>query len=106
VRTHSELDFIELGDKKISMTKLTTLWDRARGLPLFSGISAEIPSTPLSVSIPRFVDFLPLRYTIGAPNMEIKDRYAFMEVKNGIATFTYPIAQNESGSDQGGVVQI
>jgi hypothetical protein len=90
IRVNGEGGSMKVNDEDVALTKLTTLWDRSRGLPLFAGITAEIPSAPLSISIPRAYSLLPLRYTIGAPAMETVDQYVFISVRDEVAKFIRP----------------
>lgn len=90
ISANGEGGSMKVENEDVPLTKLTTLWDRSRGLPLFAGITAEIPSDPLSISIPRARSLFPLRYTIGAPAMEIVDQYVFISVREGVAKLIRP----------------
>ncbi len=87
VRLNTETETLSLDGVDLTLRKLTILWDRSKGLPIFSGISAHLPSTPLRISIPKGDDALPLRYTIGSPGMAIKDKWVFLKIQDATATF-------------------
>ena len=90
VRLNPETETLDVDGISLTLRKLTILWDRSKGLPIFSGISADLPSTPLRISIPKGQDVFPLRYTIGSPGMTIKDRWVFLKIQEGAATFMRP----------------
>lgn len=90
VRINPETETLDIDGVKLTLRKLTILWDRSKGLPIFSGISAYLPATPLRISIPKGPDVLPLRYTIGSPGMTIKDKCVFLQIKEDAATFMRP----------------
>lgn len=87
VRIHPENETLDIDGVKRTLRKLTILWDRSKGIPIFSGISANLPTPPLKISIPKGADVFPLRYTIGSPGMTIKDRLVFLKVEEDAATF-------------------
>jgi hypothetical protein len=87
VRLDSETETLSLDGADLTLRKLTILWDRSKGLPIFYGISAHLPSTPLRLSIPKGPDAFPLRYTIGSPGMPIKDKWVFLKIQDAAATF-------------------
>lgn len=90
VRINPDTEPLDIDGIKTTLRKLTVLWDRSKGLPIFSGISANLPNSPLRISIPKGPDIFPLRYTIGSPGMTIKDRWVFLAVQDDAATFTRP----------------
>lgn len=90
VRVNPETDSIDLDGMQIALKKLTILWDRSKGLPLFFGISAHLPATPLTISIPKNNGLFALRYTIGSPGMSIRDKWVFLKIEDGTATFMRP----------------
>lgn len=90
VRINPDTETLDIDGVKLTLRKLTILWDRSKGLPIFSGISAHLPATPLRISIPKGPDVFPLRYTIGSPGMTIKDKWVFLHIKEDTATFMRP----------------
>lgn len=87
VRLNIETETLSLNGTDLTLRKLTILWDRSKGLPIFSGISAHLPSIPLRISIPKGPDAFLLRYTIGSPGMPIKDKWVFLKIQDAAATF-------------------
>jgi hypothetical protein len=90
VKVYPAAQSIDVGGEKVTLNKLTLLWDRSKGLPLFAGISAELPTVPLRVSLPKDPKIFPLGYTIGSPGMETKNEWVFLTVRDGEATFIRP----------------
>ncbi|CAE6724717.1 hypothetical protein R69658_01529 [Paraburkholderia aspalathi] len=87
----------QIDGKSIQMNKFTTLWDRNKGLPLFSGITAQLPRSPLSIQVPCHATFLMLGYIIGAPGMQTKSGYAFLKIESNIATLASQSDLERSG---------
>lgn len=98
IRRHDESSILKMDDEDLLLTKLTTLWDSKKGIPIFAGIEADISAPPLSISLPRDVELLALRYTIGAPGMNTKDHYVFISVKDSVAKFIIPNVVESSDS--------
>ena len=90
VRLNPDESSLTFEAKQLALTKLTTLWDRSRGIPLFNGISAEVSSVPFKMILPRSEQPFALRYTIGSPGMDIRDEYVFVFVSDGQAEFVRP----------------
>ncbi len=90
VRKHNEKSSLKMEGAEVLLAKLTILWDDKKGLPLFAGIAIEIPTPPLRIQIPRGLDLLALRYTIGAPGMAVKDQFVFISVSEGKAKIVLP----------------
>jgi hypothetical protein len=87
VRMNPETESIEIEGHKVTLRKLTTLWDRSKGLPIFSGISANLPLLPLLISLPKGPEIFALRYIIGSPGMTTKDKWVMLTVNDGLARF-------------------
>jgi hypothetical protein len=89
---NEEGELFKLDGKGIQTCKYTTLWDRNRGLPLFSGITAQLPREPLFIQVPCFDHFLMLGYVVGSPGMQSKTGYAVLKIKSSVATL---VSQSE-----------
>ncbi|WP_414440382.1 helix-turn-helix domain-containing protein [Burkholderia sp. 22PA0106] len=92
-----EGESFKIAGASVHMNKFTTLWDRNRGLPLFSGITAQLPNVPLPIKIPCQARFLMLGYIIGAPGMQPKRGYAFVKIESNIATLALQDDLERSG---------
>lgn len=90
VKLYTDMDTVVFEGNTITLRKLATLWDRSRGLPIFSGMTAELPAAPLKLSIPKDVEILAFRYIIGSPSMTARDERIFMEVHKNNARFIRP----------------
>ena len=90
VRVNPDMESVNLNGISLPMQKLTVLWDRSRGLPIFSGISAELPLEPLRIAIPSEEEVLLLQYCIGSPSMATKLEIVALTVKDGLATLQRP----------------
>lgn len=73
-----------------SMTRLVTLWDNKKGMPIFAGVQVEIPTPPLKIWLPRSTSLLALRYTIGSPGMDTRNEYRFISIKDDVAKIITP----------------
>lgn len=98
VKLHDDVEILKLDKIDIELTKLTILWDDHKGLPLFSGITAEIPTLGIQIKIPRNIEFLALRHTIGAPGMGIKDEYTFISIKDNLAKLKKPTIKHKNNA--------
>jgi hypothetical protein len=75
----------KLNDIPRPMRKLTILWGRDRGLPIFSGVTATVPSPALRIRLPVNVDLMLLQYTVATGGMTTKEGAALVTVKDGVA---------------------
>lgn len=87
VRVNTGEDTFVLDGVEIPMTKLTVIWDRNKGLPLFLGTEAVLPNAPLEISIPKKLSEFVFQYTIGSPGMEARNEYFILRVAGGKASF-------------------
>lgn len=87
VKVHgkNDNDIIKLEKQDIELIKLTIIWDNNKGLPLFKGVTVNIPTPSLKLRIPQNIKQFLFRYTIGAPSMEVKDEYILMSVIDNVA---------------------
>jgi hypothetical protein len=74
-------------DASYELDQFTILWDTKRGLPLFNGISAELPAEPLRISLPTNSNSVFLGYRIGAPRMKTKDELIAISIEKSTAKF-------------------
>lgn len=96
VHGQGDSDVIKFENQEIELTKLTILWDTNRGLPIFEGVTVNIPTPNLKIRIPQYVDQLLFRHTIGAPGMKVKDEYTLMSVIDNKAKFKKIDAHNKN----------
>lgn len=81
--------------ESVSLSKLTVLWDRSRGLPIFRGISADLPSKPIRLKFPLKPSVYAVRFEFAAPGMEPKDQLLFLVVGNGKVSIKAPSADGQ-----------
>jgi hypothetical protein len=82
---------VPIGDEKAFLQKLTVIWGTNRDIPIFHGITADLPTEPLEIQIPHGPKWLALGYTIGAPRMTVKNQFNLLTVSNdGVASIHVP----------------
>ena len=101
MRRHDETSSLRMDGVDVSLRKFTILWDDKKGLPIFAGITAEIPTPPVKIRIPRDVELLALRYTVGAPGMTAKDGFVFISVRDNLARIIVPSVKEADEPSEG-----
>ncbi len=65
-----------------ALKKYTVLWDKTRPIPIFTGTTAEMPSSPIGIAIPVGPDWFVINYVIASPGMAIRNQSYLIVVKD------------------------
>ncbi|WP_395351810.1 helix-turn-helix domain-containing protein [Variovorax sp. UC122_21] len=91
VRVNKQPSTLSYEGIPVPLNRLVFLWDAKKGMPLFSGIEAEIPTPALELFLPRNEPMLALGVTIGSPGMKTRHEYTFISIKDNVAEFIIPV---------------